>query len=390
MKAVLNAAASAVPAQPGKTVLFSEKDQGRLASTAADFIRNTAIATPEHKCEEVARIFGKHSGAECVVVCDEQKRPAGLVMRDKFFRQLSQRFGAALYYEKSIAVLMDHQPFVVDADLPPQQLLQQALGREDDRLYDCVVLVKEGKYAGIMTMADLLDLSDTLQKQAVTQQVQTIHRTERLIGEIESAVLQVNEASTAVDALSERMSVMTVTGQKELNGVAKAFQGLSERTLKQEGQIGELQLRARSVGEVSHFIRELAEQCGLLAINAAIEAARAGEHGRGFAVVADEVGKLASQTKSSADRISGMIDAIAEAVVHAADLVRETREDSLAAEHSVIRTVAVFDQLLASAEDSRRSVKQMLELTRLACGQTTDVQEGINRLAKQLERDHQL
>ncbi|CAM4322133.1 methyl-accepting chemotaxis protein [Paenibacillus tarimensis] len=368
-------------------VSFHDKGQERLTSTAADFIRNTAIATQEHTCEEVARIFGRHKDAECVVVCDEQKRPAGLVMRDKFFRQLSQRFGAALYYEKPIAVLMDHQPFVVDADLPPQQLLKQALGRTEDRLYDCVVIVKDSRYAGVLTMADLLGLSNTLQKQAVTQQVQTIHRTGKLIEEIESAVLQVNEASTAVDALSERMTVMTVTGQKELNGVSQAFQGLSERTLRQEEQIGELQLRARSVGEVSHFIRELAEQCGLLAINAAIEAARAGEHGRGFAVVADEVGKLAAQTKSSAERISGMIDAIFEAVVQAADLVRVTREESLTAENSVVRTVAVFDQLLAAAEDSSRSVKQMLELTRLACAQTSDAQEGISRLANQIETD---
>ncbi len=63
----------------------------------------------------------------------------------------------------------------------------------------------------------------------------------------------------------------------------------------------------KRINELADVILEITSQTNLLALNASIEAARAGEAGRGFAVVADEIRLLAEDSKSTANKITGII-----------------------------------------------------------------------------------
>lgn len=349
------------------------------------FIRKTPFIAASQTCEEVIGLFAAASDHECVVVCDGHERPLGLVMKNRLTIIQTHRFGREIYYGRSITKLMDKQPLTVEFDISPQELLDRALGREDRTLYDCVVVTEDGRCIGILTMSDLLKLSRLLQQRTVQSQLAMIQGARTMIADIDRSVLEVHEASAKGEAMSKTMLDLTLKGKNELDKVSAAIQSMSQRANIQEQQIGELHERAGSIGTVSRLIRELADRCNLLAVNATIEAARAGEHGRGFAVVASEVRLLATQTKSSADDINRLIGSILSAVKETVQLVGLGRAEADTSHGYVQEAADVFQQLFHAAADNSGSVTEIGKLSDEAYDQAQRVTESMESLMREMQ-----
>ncbi|BBH18955.1 hypothetical protein Back11_03000 [Paenibacillus baekrokdamisoli] len=354
-------------------------------SVLGDFIRKTPSVALSLTSEEVIALFAITPDCECVVVCDEKNRARGLVMKNRLMIIQTHRFGRELYYGRSIAKIMDYHPLIIDKNTLPQEVLDRALSREEKTLYDCVVVTDEDRFVGILTMADLLNISRLLQRQSVHSQIRTIRGAEAMIQEIDQSVVEVHKAAQLGESMSAAMVDLTLKGKNELNKVTAAFHSISNRATEQEGQIGDLQERAGSIGKVSGLIRELADQCNLLAINATIEAARAGDHGRGFAVVANEVRQLATQTKQSAEDINQLIKSILEAVKQTVQLVRTGREETAVSQSSVKEATDVFEKLFHAAANNSKSAKQIDTLSTHAYEQSERVSDEIKRLITDMQ-----
>lgn len=101
------------------------------------------------------------------------------------------------------------------------------------------------------------------------------------------------------------------TQREALNEAVNQVRRISGSTSQALQEIQALDTRSEKIQSVTRVINDIAEQTGLLSLNAAIEAARAGEQGRGFAVVADEVRNLAGRTSHATEEVNSIVEEMA-------------------------------------------------------------------------------
>jgi methyl-accepting chemotaxis protein len=150
--------------------------------------------------------------------------------------------------------------------------------------------------------------------------------------------------------------------------------------------IGELESRAKDIGELTRTVSRISDQTNLLALNAAIEAARAGSHGRGFAVVADEVRALAETSDKSAQDVRRFAEEIQGDVRGVVVLVGKAAEASMI---EVKAAVALAESLERRREDMLRTAKGSEEILGAALEAeraASEAQKGAEQVASAAEQ----
>ncbi|QAY66581.1 hypothetical protein [Paenibacillus protaetiae] len=93
--------------------------EGKKKVSLEQFIRKVPFTTPNQLCGDVQKMFSQHEDSECIVVCSDGMQPKGLLMRNRFYMNISKRYGVELFYEKPASTLMDASPLIVDIHVPP-------------------------------------------------------------------------------------------------------------------------------------------------------------------------------------------------------------------------------------------------------------------------------
>ncbi|MFW6036143.1 MAG: GGDEF domain-containing protein [Halothermotrichaceae bacterium] len=112
--------------------------------------------SPETESYKVTRIFENNSNIQCVVVLSNNK-PVGLVTRDKLYHRLSSKYGYAVYMDRPIKLIMNKTPMVVETSTSIFEVSQRAMARATTNIYDCIIVTREGKYYGIVSIKNLLE-----------------------------------------------------------------------------------------------------------------------------------------------------------------------------------------------------------------------------------------
>lgn len=137
----------------------------------------------------------------------------------------------------------------------------------------------------------------------------------------------------------------------------------------------------RDIGGVSALITQIAEQTGLLSMNAAIEAAHAGEHGKGFAVVADEIRKLATSSAENARQIGDTVHKLIKAIEIADAKVNATGNGFGDIVREIGQVRQAIDQFGTSIMDLHRNGDQLTEASHAVSDASAQVQKSVNEVA---------
>lgn len=112
--------------------------------------------------KDIEKIFLGNIRLHGIALLDE-KKTVGLITRREFFTQLGTQFGRELYLSKSIEKIMDKDPLVFDYSTPIEQVIKKIANREENKLYDYVIVEKDESYFGVVPVMSLLEKSMELE-----------------------------------------------------------------------------------------------------------------------------------------------------------------------------------------------------------------------------------
>ncbi len=108
---------------------------------------------------------------DCPGLCiTENNIPVGTITKEKLALKLSGQYGFALYQKKTISHVMDKDFLSVDCKTSINTVSSAAMSRDQDKLYDFIVVRKNGKYLGTVTIRDLLKKTTEIEIAAAKHQ----------------------------------------------------------------------------------------------------------------------------------------------------------------------------------------------------------------------------
>lgn len=134
------------------------------------------------------------------------------------------------------------------------------------------------------------------------------------VAKVESYTSEINARATEGVRLSEEIMKRTVEMKSNTLEASESARQMYEAVRRETQNAIERSKSVAKIDELANAINEIADQTGLLSLNASIEAARAGEAGRGFSVVASEIGKLAEQSSQTVGNITSIVQEVTNAV----------------------------------------------------------------------------
>jgi methyl-accepting chemotaxis protein len=255
---------------------------------------------------------------------------------------------------------------------------------------------------------------------AVSQSAHELAEAQRnLANRVEHDAANIEEISAVLEEVDATFNNMQDNAQETLNSatmVANTAKMIQETMADTVNLIQTIAQETKGTERILKTIRDISFQTNILALNASVEAARAGQHGRGFDVIAVEIRKLSNRVSTEAQTIAASVSKLLEStgkgessitktagdlaqIATAIDLVSERMKDTTNAignskagfsqvreaivsiEQSLQGTIAMVQEISATADSLLDQAKQMSQQSGLAPVDLSEAPQDMKHLS---------
>lgn len=195
----------------------------------------------------------------------------------------------------------------------------------------------------------------------------------------------ITETSNEAELLSGNAASMQLSSEKASKTLLSLRQ-INEDVKKIIGEVQEQTNRTnesvKKIQAATTFINSIAEDTGLLSLNASIEAARAGDSGRGFAVVAEQIKNLSEQSNESSKEIEATAEVLRADSEKAVQAMQQMQEIIASQSESMQETQQVVAEVIEEIASSMKSIAQIKESSERLEGARNEVLQAVEHLSE--------
>lgn len=136
-----------------------------MLETVAKLVQKAPVFPVTESGSVIHDYFEQNENAEGVVLVDGEK-PVGIMMRNDFYQKIGKQYGFTIYMRRNISLIMKSDIACVDISCDMAKLGFIAMNRSKDSQYDHIIVMEDGKYAGVISISEFLtEMSRTKERE---------------------------------------------------------------------------------------------------------------------------------------------------------------------------------------------------------------------------------
>ncbi|WP_297428290.1 GGDEF domain-containing protein [Clostridium sp.] len=132
------------------------------SNNIGEIVRKDKPFSPSTHCKDIKEYFDYNdiTGA-CIV--NKDNSPVGLIMKHTLDSALATQYGVAVFTKRPVSLVMDLNPLIVDYYTSVDEVSRLAMSRRTENTYDYIIITKNSKYCGIVSIKSLLNYTTMLE-----------------------------------------------------------------------------------------------------------------------------------------------------------------------------------------------------------------------------------